>query len=105
MVVPSRRPVVRQWPARLPPPLPRPPSAGARGAAPGAAPHPRLDLPVLAPDGSRATLRRVSLPAPFHLGPSLARYRHLGLADRARATWGALALRRLDNEDPALDET
>jgi squalene-associated FAD-dependent desaturase len=67
--------------------------------------QPRLDLPVLAPDGSWARLSRSSLPAPLHLGPSLARYHHLGLADRARAVWGALALRRLDSEDPAFDET
>jgi squalene-associated FAD-dependent desaturase len=63
----------------------------------------RLDLPVLAPGGRMARLQRVPLPAPFHLGPSLARYRHLRTADRVRAVRAALALRRLDSEDRALD--
>jgi squalene-associated FAD-dependent desaturase len=65
--------------------------------------QPRLDLPVLAPGGRTATLRRTPLPAPFHLGPSLARYRHLRPADRIRAVRAALALRRLDSEDATLD--
>jgi squalene-associated FAD-dependent desaturase len=73
------------------------------GAAPAVTLQPRLDVPVLAPGGRIATLRRAPLPAPFHLGPSLARYHHLGLVDRARAVRGALALRRLDSDDPALD--
>jgi squalene-associated FAD-dependent desaturase len=64
----------------------------------------RLDIPVLAPGGRVARLRRSGLPAPLHLGGALARYSHLGLADRARAASAALAMRRLDPEDPALDE-
>jgi squalene-associated FAD-dependent desaturase len=64
----------------------------------------RLDIPVLAPGGRVARLRRSGLPAPLHLGGALARYTHLGLADRARAASAALAMRRLDPEDPALDE-
>jgi squalene-associated FAD-dependent desaturase len=64
----------------------------------------RLDIPVLAPGGRVARLRRSGLPAPLHLGGALARYSHLRPADRARAVRAALALRRLDPEDPALDE-
>jgi squalene-associated FAD-dependent desaturase len=64
----------------------------------------RLDIPVLAPDGRVARLRRSGLPAPLHLGGALARYSHLSPADRARAVPAALALRRLDPEDPRLDE-
>jgi hydroxysqualene dehydroxylase len=63
----------------------------------------RLDVPVLAPGGVRSSLSRVSLPAPFHLGPSLARYRHLRPLERVGAVRAALALRRLDPDDPALD--
>jgi squalene-associated FAD-dependent desaturase len=64
----------------------------------------RLDIPVLAPGGRVARLRRSGLPAPLHLGGALARYSHLSPADRARAVRAALALRRLDPEDPRLDE-
>jgi squalene-associated FAD-dependent desaturase len=64
----------------------------------------RLDVPVIAPGGRSARLRRAPLPAPFHLGPSLARYRHLSTAERARAVSAALALRRLDPDDAVLDE-
>ena len=64
----------------------------------------RLDIPVLRADGRRARLRRPrGVPAPAHLGPSLAGYRLLGPADRLRAVQGALALRRLDPADPSLD--
>jgi squalene-associated FAD-dependent desaturase len=63
----------------------------------------RLDIPVLRRGLSPAHLRRSRLPAPLHLLPALARYRPLGLADRARAAAAARALARLDPEDPALD--
>ena len=64
----------------------------------------RLDIPVLEPGGARATIARSPLPSPLHLGPSLARYRHLSLRDRIRLVRPALALRRLDLADPALDQ-
>lgn len=64
----------------------------------------RLEVPVLAPGGRRADITRGGLPAPLHLVSSLARYRHLGLLDRARLGRAALALLRLDLDDPALDE-
>ena len=64
----------------------------------------RLDIPVLAPSGRRARLFRLpGVPAPAHLGAALASYGVLGLADRARATRGALALRRLEPRDRSLD--
>jgi squalene-associated FAD-dependent desaturase len=66
--------------------------------------QPRLDIPVLAPGGRVARLKRNGLPAPLHLGNALVRYSHLSLADRARAVRAALALRRLDPKDPRLDE-
>ncbi|HUZ10190.1 MAG TPA: hydroxysqualene dehydroxylase HpnE [Acidimicrobiales bacterium] len=64
----------------------------------------RLKIPVLEPGGARATIARSPLPSPLHLAPSLARYRHLSLGERARLVRPALALRRLDLADPALDE-
>ncbi|MGV9269220.1 hydroxysqualene dehydroxylase HpnE [Kitasatospora sp. NPDC003701] len=71
----------------------------------------RLDVPVLgvagpagAPVRTLGRLRRAGLPVPLHLAASLARYPHLGPADRARVVRGALALQGLDLADPALDE-
>lgn len=68
----------------------------------------RLDVPVLdiAPaDGPRlGRLRRSALPVPLHLARSLATYPHLSFAERASAGRAALALRRLDLADPALDD-
>ena len=65
--------------------------------------QPRLDIPVLSPKGTRASISRGSLRAPFHLAPALARYTHLGISDRLRLAWPALALSRLDPADPSLD--
>ncbi|MEV7725994.1 hydroxysqualene dehydroxylase HpnE [Streptomyces sp. NPDC087917] len=67
----------------------------------------RLDVPVLDvahPGGPRlGRLRRSALPVPLHLAASLVRYPHLSLAERASVGRAALALRRLDPADPALD--
>ena len=64
----------------------------------------RLDVPVLdAGRGRLGRLRRNALPVPLHLGPSLARYPHLSLAEKAAVGRAALALRHLDPADPALD--
>ena len=66
--------------------------------------QPHLDIPVLRADGRRARLSRLpGVPAPAHLGAALARYALLAPADRARIIRGALALRRLDPDDAALD--
>lgn len=67
----------------------------------------RLDVPVLdvaAPGGPRlGRIRRGGLPVPLHLAGGLARYPHLSLAERARVARAALALKKLDPADPALD--
>jgi squalene-associated FAD-dependent desaturase len=65
--------------------------------------QPRLSLPVLAPGGRVEWLRRSSLPAPLHLSGALARYGHLSVPERASAGRAALALSRLNPDDPALD--
>jgi squalene-associated FAD-dependent desaturase len=62
----------------------------------------RFDVTVLSPRG-RARLRRSRLPAPLHLGASLARYRFLSLPERLRVARAALALRSLDPAEPGLD--
>jgi len=64
----------------------------------------RLDVPVLAPDGTRASIKRSALPAPLHMAGSLGKYRHLSLRERTRLVLPALGLRRLDPDDPSLDE-
>ncbi|MER5771252.1 hydroxysqualene dehydroxylase HpnE [Streptomyces sp. NPDC001985] len=67
----------------------------------------RLDIPVLdigRPGRPRlGRLRRTALPVPLHLAAALARYPHLSLVERAQVVRAALALSRLDPEDPALD--
>ncbi|GGX43570.1 hydroxysqualene dehydroxylase HpnE [Streptomyces fructofermentans] len=67
----------------------------------------RLALPVLdaqAPPGRRlGRIGRSALPVPLHLARSLAAYPHLSLAERAKVGRAALALKRLDLADPALD--
>ncbi|MER7111793.1 hydroxysqualene dehydroxylase HpnE [Streptomyces sp. NPDC000229] len=67
----------------------------------------RLDVPVLDvahPRGPRlGRLRRAALPVPLHLAASLAGYPHLSLAERAGVGRAALALKKLDPADPALD--
>jgi squalene-associated FAD-dependent desaturase len=62
----------------------------------------RFDVTVLSPNG-RARLRRSGLPAPLHLGASLASYRFLSLPERLRVGRAALALRSLDPAAPGLD--
>ena len=63
----------------------------------------RLDVPVLAPGGRRATLARYALPAPLQLAPSLLRYGHLSAGERASALRAVARLRTLDPDDSALD--
>jgi squalene-associated FAD-dependent desaturase len=65
--------------------------------------QPRLEIPVLAPGGKRAVLRRSDLPAPFHLSGTLARYQLLTRWQRLSVVKAMMALRRLDYEDPAID--
>ncbi|HEX9411295.1 MAG TPA: hydroxysqualene dehydroxylase HpnE [Actinomycetota bacterium] len=63
----------------------------------------RMAIPVMSPGGRTGWLRRSGLPAPLHLARSLARYPFLGPLDRVRAVGAALALSRLDPDDPKLD--
>ena len=64
----------------------------------------RLAIPVVAPGGRTAWLRRHRLPAPLHLAPSLARFAHLSWAERLRIAAAARRLAKLDLADPALDQ-
>src|SRR5215475_5022959 len=63
----------------------------------------RLDLPVLREGRPAASISRVGAPAPLHLAPSLLTYAPLSLRERAAAVRAALALKRLDPDDAALD--
>ena len=65
--------------------------------------QPRLAIPAVAPGGRVAWLRRSDLPAPWHLAGALAGYGHLSPRDRLNAARAALALARLDPDDPRLD--
>ena len=66
--------------------------------------QPRLDVNVVrAADGRRGRLRRDALPAPLHLARALSSYAVLSPADRIRAVRAALALRRVDRDDPRTD--
>lgn len=66
--------------------------------------QPRMDVPVRSPSGVTSRLARIRFPAPLHLAPALARYRHLTPTERTTAVRVALALRRLRLDDPALDQ-
>ncbi len=63
----------------------------------------RFDVTVLAPGRDPARLRRTALPGPLHMLPALARYPFLSWSERAAVSRPALAMRRLDPADPALD--
>ncbi len=65
--------------------------------------QPRLAIPVLAPGGRRAELRRAGLPAPLHLAGSVLRYPYLSLTERIGVARAMQALRAVDVDDPAND--
>jgi squalene-associated FAD-dependent desaturase len=65
--------------------------------------QPRFDVTVLSPGGRTGRLRRTALPGPLHMLPALARYPFLSLAERAVVSRAALAMRRVDETDPAVD--
>jgi squalene-associated FAD-dependent desaturase len=73
------------------------------GSEQGVVVQERLRIPVLSPGNEPFVLCRNGLPAPLHLAGSLMRYPHLTLAGRAGAARAALALGRLDPDDPALE--
>jgi squalene-associated FAD-dependent desaturase len=68
----------------------------------------RLEIPVLRPrsGGSPAVsvISRSSLPAPLHLGSSLASYRHLTTTDKLRLGNAVRALMQVSPGDPLLDQ-
>ena len=64
----------------------------------------RLDIPVIHPERGLSRLTRSALPAPLHLGPSLAAYRHLSGLDKLQIARTAAALARLDLGDRRLDQ-
>ena len=64
----------------------------------------RLDVPVLSPGGPVGSIRRTVGPAPLHLAPALLTYPHLSLRQRLAVLRAGLAMRRLDPDDPALDD-
>jgi squalene-associated FAD-dependent desaturase len=66
--------------------------------------QPRLDVAVLAPGGRQESIHRSGLPAPLHLGRSLARYGHLSVRERMRLGRAVAALRRVDPDAPANDD-
>jgi squalene-associated FAD-dependent desaturase len=66
--------------------------------------QPRLDVPVRSGrHAGEARLRRTAMPAPLHLAPALASYRWLSPAARLGTMRAALALGRVDRDDPATD--
>ncbi|MCY4271511.1 MAG: hydroxysqualene dehydroxylase HpnE [bacterium] len=64
----------------------------------------RMLVPVMRPGRRPARIFRTGAPAPLHLARSLLRYSPLSVADRLRAVRTAVALRRVDIDDPATDE-
>ena len=65
--------------------------------------QPRLELPVLAPGGRMAWLRRSDLPSPLHLAGSLMRYPFLTIGQRISLARAMNALREVDPNDPVAD--
>ena len=63
-----------------------------------------LEIPVLRPGGRAGAIRRTAGPAPLHLAPSILTYPHLNFRQRLKVLKAGQALRRLDPEDPGLDE-
>jgi squalene-associated FAD-dependent desaturase len=64
----------------------------------------RFHIPVITRDGRRAELSRDNLPAPLHLGRTLATYGLLSRSDRARVLMAAGLLRTLNPADSTLDD-
>lgn len=63
----------------------------------------RLRVEVRSPNGKHGTLVALPLPAPLHLLPSLLRYPHISLREKAQAALALLAMRReRDRDRPAL---
>ena len=54
--------------------------------------QPRMLVPVFDADGRRSDLRADALPAPLHMLPSFALYRHLPAAEKLRIARGIVAI-------------
>ncbi len=63
--------------------------------------QPRLEIPVLAPGGRRAWLRRSGLPAPLHLAGAVARYPFLSVRERVAVARAMHKLRAVDRDGSA----
>ena len=64
----------------------------------------RMSVSVMRPGRRPARIFRTRAPAPLHLARSLLGYSPLSVTERLRAIRTALALRRLDPDDPQIDE-
>ncbi len=64
----------------------------------------RLHVPVLREGAPSALIARTGLPSPLHLAKTLLLYSPLGLRERVAAALAATQLKKLDPDDPALDE-
>jgi squalene-associated FAD-dependent desaturase len=68
----------------------------------------RFDVTVLQPgqagEPRQARLRRTDLPGPLHMSMALSGYPLLSFSERLRVGRAALAMKRLDPADPALDQ-
>ncbi|MCY4136487.1 MAG: hydroxysqualene dehydroxylase HpnE [bacterium] len=64
----------------------------------------RMSVSVMRPGRRPARIFRTGAPPPLHLARSLLGYSPLSVADRLRAIRTALALRRLDPDEPSADE-
>ena len=74
------------------------------GSADGVHMQRRLDVVVLAPGGRTGSIRRTRGPAPLHLAAALLTYPHLSMRQRLAVLKAGLSLRRLDPDDPSLDD-
>jgi hydroxysqualene dehydroxylase len=66
--------------------------------------QPRLAVPVRAPGGQRAWLRRSALPKPLHMAPSLLRFEHVSIIERLRIARTMRRIAALDLNDHAIDD-
>jgi squalene-associated FAD-dependent desaturase len=64
----------------------------------------RLHVPVLREGKSPALIARSGLPTPLHLARSMLLYAPLSVRERLAAARAATQIKRLDPEDPALDD-
>jgi hydroxysqualene dehydroxylase len=66
--------------------------------------QPRLSVPVRAPGGRQAWLRRTALPKPLHMAPSLLRFEHVSMLERLRIARTMHRISTLDLDDHTIDD-